>query len=221
MKVLTWNLFHGRAVPDRPHSLQAQFTGLLASWDWDIALLQEVPPWWPPALARAAGASERTVLTSRNFLLPLRRFVAERRPDLIRSNGGGANAILVRGLPIEEHRTRLLRRRPERRRVHAVRIPGPVWAANLHAQVRPHSLTRADIAAAVQAVEAWAGDAPVILGGDFNVPDPQLPGWTPAGSHGVDAVYARGLTPVGRPQSPDRHGLSDHAPLIVELRQGS
>ena len=55
-------------------------------------------------VARAAGAGARragrSVLTSRNLGLPLRRAIASRNPDLLKSNGGGANAILVRGEPI-------------------------------------------------------------------------------------------------------------------------
>src|SRR4051812_3681205 len=120
MRVLTWNLFHGRSVPESKHSLLDEFTDKISGWDWDVALLQEVPPWWPPHLARATGADQRTVLTSRNALLPLRRLLAERRPDLIKSNGGGSNAILVRGDRIAEHRTRRLRLLPERRWAHAV-----------------------------------------------------------------------------------------------------
>ena len=55
-----------------------------------MALLQEVPPWWPPALAEACGASFAAVRTSRNALLPVRRAVASRNPDLLGANGGGA-----------------------------------------------------------------------------------------------------------------------------------
>src|SRR5512147_2086759 len=106
VRVLTWNLFHGRAVPERPRSLLPEFAATLAGWDWDVALLQEVPPWWPAQLGRACGASARMALTSRNWLLPLRRPVAERRPDLLRSNGGGCNAVLVRGAHVAAHRAR-------------------------------------------------------------------------------------------------------------------
>src|SRR5436309_4025067 len=121
MRVLVWNLYHGRAQPPAGRPLLREFSAAIAGWEWDVALLQEVPPWWPPELARAAGAAERTALTSRNFALPLRRFVAERRPDLIKSNGGGSNAILVRGRGIVEHRVCGLRHVPERRVMHAVR----------------------------------------------------------------------------------------------------
>src|SRR3954447_20338580 len=116
MLVLTWNLFHGRAVPGAGRDLQGDFARAIAGWPWDVALLQEVPPWWPPGLAQAAGAEHRLpppprrrlrppglALTSRNGLLPLRRAIARRAPDLIKSNGGGSNAILARA-PIHEHR---------------------------------------------------------------------------------------------------------------------
>src|SRR5689334_15683857 len=110
MHVLTWNLFHGRAVPNAGRDLERDYAETLAAWPWDVALLQEVPPWWPAGLARAAGAPDhRAALTSRNALLPLRRAIARRRPDLIKSNGGGCNAILVRGARITEHRSLRLR----------------------------------------------------------------------------------------------------------------
>ena len=53
MRVLTWNLFHGRAVPPAGRDLRGEFAAALAGWDWDVALLQEVPPWWPPRARRA------------------------------------------------------------------------------------------------------------------------------------------------------------------------
>ena len=48
MRILTWNLFHGRGVPDGPRPLGGAFAACLREWEWDAALLQEVPPWWPP-----------------------------------------------------------------------------------------------------------------------------------------------------------------------------
>ena len=217
MRVLSWNLFHGRAVPGAGRSLLPEFAQAIAGWEWDIALLQEVPPWWPPELARAAGAQQRSARTSRNSLLPLRRFIAERFPDLIKSNGGGANAILARGETIAEHREHVLRRSPERRVVHAVRLQSGLWAANLHAQVHAPARARADIAVAAATVREWARDAAVILGGDFNVPDPGADGFVDAGGHGVDHVLVRGLPPVGTVQVLERGVLSDHQPVIVEV----
>ena len=96
MRVLTWNLFHGRSLPASQQELSQHFAAALASWEWDAALLQEVPPWWPASLALAAGAQQRTALTSRNSALALRRALAQRWPELAKSNGGGANAVLAR-----------------------------------------------------------------------------------------------------------------------------
>ncbi len=73
MRVLTWNLLHGRSVPGSGRDLLPEFTAALAGWDWDVALLQEVPPWWPALLGASLGASARLVLTSRNSALALRR----------------------------------------------------------------------------------------------------------------------------------------------------
>ena len=215
MRVLTWNLYHGRAVQPRGRPLQREFTELIAGWGWDVALLQEVPPWWPRALAQASGASARSALTSRNWIPPT-RWLARVAPDVIKSWGGGCNAILVRGDRIAEHRTHVLRLRPERRVVHAVRLESGTWIGNLHAQVRPPLASRNDIARAGRAMLGWAGDAPVILGGDFNVRNPAVAGLRDAGGSGIDRVLARGFEPAGR-QIPDRGGLSDHAPVIVEL----
>lgn len=141
MRVLVWNLFHGRAVPAAGRPLLHEFAAALARWEWDVALLQEVPPWWPPLLAQRCDADVRAALTSRNQALPLRRAIASRAPDRLKSNGGGANAILVRApWTITAHGRRRLRIRPERRVVHAVRVaavprtaPGSGGAADGHA----------------------------------------------------------------------------------------
>jgi endonuclease/exonuclease/phosphatase family metal-dependent hydrolase len=221
VRVLSWNLFHGRAVPGAGRSLLDEFAATIAGWDWDVALLQEVPPWWPPELARAARAEQRTALTSRNLGLPLRRFVAERWPDAIKSNGGGANAILVRGDRIVDHRIQRLRRVPERRIVHAVELASGTWVANLHAQVHTERGAQADIAGAVRAALAWAGRAPLVLGGDLNVRAPDAPELRYAGGHGVDHVLTRGLEVLSPARTLDHGALSDHAPVLVEVGRKS
>jgi endonuclease/exonuclease/phosphatase family metal-dependent hydrolase len=215
MRVLTWNLFHGRAVPPAGRALQAQFAAALAGWEWDVALLQEVPPWWGPALAHACDAEQRTVLTSRNALPALRRAIARRAPDLIKSNGGGANVILVRGAAIADHRSVLLRRRPERRVCHAVALAGGPWCANLHAQVHSPARAQADIDRAAAATLAWSGGGPVLLGGDFNVRAPAVAGFAHLGGHGVDHVLGHRLRADGPAEIPERGPLSDHAAVIV------
>lgn len=217
LRILTWNLFHGRALPPRDEDLLDAFAGRLAGWRWDVALLQEVPPWWPPALARACDAEERYALTSRNALLCVRRAIARRRPELTRANGGGCNAILVRGLGgVRAHEHTRVRTWPERRVVHAVRIGDGRWLANVHCSTRPPR-AHADLARARAAALRWAGDAPLVLGGDFNVVHPRVPELALAASHHVDHVCARGLGAAAPAELLDGGGLSDHAPLLATL----
>jgi len=220
LRVLTWNLFHGRALPPRDEDLLDAFARRLSSWAWDVALLQEVPPWWPLALARACEADARSALTSRNALPPLRRAVASRRPELLKANGGGCNAILVRGLGgIAAHARLRLRVWPERRVVHAVRVrDGGRWFANLHASVHHDARARADLARAREAALRWAGEAPLVLGGDLNVRDPRVAGFVEAGGHDVDFVFARGFALDATGTELDRGALSDHAPVLATLR---
>lgn len=216
-RVLTWNVCHGRAVPPAGRYLLDQFSAALTGWAWDVALLQEVPPWWPAALAQAANADQRLVLTSRNALLPLRRAVATRWPDVIKSNGGGANAILVREGVIAEQRTRRLCLLPERRQLQAVRLADGTWIGNLHATVHDDPAARREARVAAETVLAWAVGAPVVLGGDFNVRGLELPGLELIGVHDVDHVFAAGLSASGEIEVLEHGALSDHAPVAVEL----
>ena len=166
MRVLTWNLYHGRSEPAAGRELSAEFASLLASWDWDAALLQEVPPWWPPLLASAAGAEQRAALTSRNAGRIVRRGLARRWPDVIKSNGGGCNAILARA-PIVMHHALRLRTWPERRVAQLARLGTGVCLANYHASAWA-SLAQLELERLSADVLAWAGQAPLVLGGDLN-----------------------------------------------------
>ena len=218
LRVLTWNVFHGRSVPPSGRDLIDDFAALVASWDWDAALLQEVPPWWCRPLAERSRASMRMNITGRNHLLPLRRFVADRWPDLIKANGGGSNAILVRGGRIAEHRTERLRWWPERRWMHAVRLEDGTWLGNLHAQTQPRPRPEHDIARAADALGRWSRAEPrALLGGDFNIGAPEVPGMRRMGGGGVDFVFARGFERESGERL-DAGALSDHAPLVFGLR---
>ena len=215
--MLTWNLFHGRSVPPSGRDLTPEFAAALAGWEWDVALLQEVPPWWGRVLGEAAGASARTALTSRNALLGLRRALATRFPDLMKSNGGGANTILVRGQAVTEHRRATLRWWPERRVVHAVRTADGAWWANFHAQVHSEERALADARKAARALLDWSkGAEALVLGGDANVRKPVAPGFTHLGGNNVDHVLARGFKRVSA-RLLDAGPLSDHAPVLVEI----
>jgi endonuclease/exonuclease/phosphatase family metal-dependent hydrolase len=213
--LLSWNLFHGRAVPPAGRELLREFTAALGSWEWDAALLQEVPPWWPAELATALDADHRMVLTSRNSLLPARRAIAVTRPDLIKSNGGGSNAILVRRTAgwIAEHRARRLGLWPERRWVHGVRVEG-LWICNAHTQADP---CQSELAAST--VRSWTSSLPIVLGGDFNAWALELDGFKHAVGDGVDHVFVRGLEVLREAEALERGGLSDHAPLLATVRR--
>ena len=217
IELLTWNLFHGRAVPVAGRPLAAEFAAALAGWSWDVALLQEVPPWWPPRLAEATGASARTALTSRNSLLPLRRAVASRNPDLLAAAGGGCNAILVRAGAIGEHRTRELTRTPERRVMHGIALEGAGWVVNLHASNQPPEQRHADLMLAAAIAQEWAAGAPLVFGGDLNSLRPAFPGLRHVAGHHVDHFFTEGRRAAAEQELLDAAPLSDHLPLRIRL----
>jgi endonuclease/exonuclease/phosphatase family metal-dependent hydrolase len=218
MHVLTWNLFHGRSDPPAGRELFAEFAGALAGWDWDVALLQEVPPWWAVPLAERTGASMRMALTSRNWLLGATEPLARRLPDVLKS-AGGCNAILVRGARIAEHRRVELTLAPERRVVHGVRLRDGTWIANLHAsKASTGAQNAADVRLAAATVgHAWAGpDRRAILGGDFNHRRPECGPLHRLAGHWVDHVCARGFEGAYA-HVIDPGPLSDHRPISVQL----
>jgi len=227
MLVLTWNLFHGRSRPPAGGELSAEFAAMLAAWDWDVTLLQEVPPWWPQQIARCCGADYRLALTSRNLGLRVRRAVAERWPDAIKSNGGGCNAVLARRR-IAAHEAVMLRRMPERRVAQLVRLVDGTCVVNYHGSARV-PLAEAELEALAKRAVAWCEDGPTILGGDLNLrePRPGSGGLRLVASRDVDHLFARGLEPAGEPQQMDRHvdvggvtvELSDHVPLAISLHE--
>jgi endonuclease/exonuclease/phosphatase family metal-dependent hydrolase len=225
VRVLTWNLFHGRSRPRGGRELLEEFSGLLAGWSWDLAILQEVPPWWPDALAERCGAVQRTALTSRNSLLGLRRALARRRPDLMKSNGGGANALLAR-VPLSADRAVGLRLWPERRVGQLARLADGTVIANVHASTRVR-LAEQELSRLSELALAWADGAPVVLGGDLNLRAPRPPdALVHVAARDVDHLFATGLERHGEPQIHERLALvagctlelSDHPPLEVELR---
>lgn len=216
MRIVTWNLFHGRSKPPSGRPLLHEFSETLASWEWDVAMLQEVPPWWPPELARAAGAEYRSVLTSRNSLLWLRKAIASRWPDLVKSEGGGCNAILVRG-QIRAHAHVRLSLRPERRVAHGVALADGTWVVNLHANTHPHEQTLADGLLALERARAWSVGAPLVFGGDFNQRHPAFGGLVEVAGHWVDHLFTEGPSAVGKGSLLEAGTLSDHKPVTVTV----
>jgi endonuclease/exonuclease/phosphatase family metal-dependent hydrolase len=226
LSVLTWNLFHGRAMLGAAYggtpagSHFDAFAGRLGGWHWDVALLQEVPPWWPAELATSLGVDERHVLTSRNGMSEMRRRLAQRWPELMRSQGGGCNAILVRNLAVTEDRSLRLCRLPERRWLQATRVVDrrgdAMWVGNVHLSGRDRAAAREALRAG-EVLLAWAAGEPAAIGGDFNLDSPLVPGFEYAGGHYVDHVLVSALRAYGAVASPQRAGLSDHPPVIVTV----
>jgi endonuclease/exonuclease/phosphatase family metal-dependent hydrolase len=217
LAVLTWNLMHGLSQPPVRRELLSEFTRALAGWEWDVALLQETPPWWPELLAATLGCEYRLVLTSRNSLLSLRRAVAVPRPDLMKSNGGGCNAILARRDRIVVHRMLRLCRFPERRWLHGVRLACGVWVVNVHASANEAGALRDGRRSAATAL-TWASREPLVLGGDFNLREPSFDGLTHVCRRDVDHIFlADGARAERACQVLDRGTLSDHPPLAATI----
>jgi endonuclease/exonuclease/phosphatase family metal-dependent hydrolase len=197
MRVLSWNLYHGRDFPPDPalftlrsrllrvternethvqvnRSLFREFSGWLAGQDWDVALLQEAPPLWFRGFARRTGASGARVFSSRNVLPPLQRLLAWANPDLIASWEGGSNQLLVRepGRVLERRRMTLTLR-PERRTMLWTRVELPggqtVCFANLHASAGLPQKATAEVLVAASAAVEWSAGDPLVFGGDMNL----------------------------------------------------
>jgi endonuclease/exonuclease/phosphatase family metal-dependent hydrolase len=193
--------------------------------EWDFALLQEAPPRWREPLARELDAASAIVLTSRNFGAPARAFVAERWPNLIKSNEGGSNQLLVRApWRIEETKEHLMTRRPERRRMLWARLGGPVplAVANVHGSVGGVSGAPEQVLRAAEVAASWAGDAPLIFGGDLNLRPSRRPELFdtlatrfelthPTAHNAIDHLLTRGLEVIEPPrQVTPPMQLSDH-----------
>ena len=243
MRVLSWNLYHGRDMPaatDVNRPLLDEFATVLDRLPWDVALLQEAPPLWLDELAARTRSSGVRVWTSRNWWPWLQRKLADWNPDLIKSSEGGSNQILVRRPGrVVEHRRLTLARWPERRRMQWARLDGGVCLANLHASTGRGLKTVAEVLRAAHAAVEWSGGDALVFGGDLNVSpqdDPrafaqlrELGFSEPTAPNAIDHLLARGLE-VARP--PRRLGveerevegdgglairLSDHAPVLAEF----
>jgi endonuclease/exonuclease/phosphatase family metal-dependent hydrolase len=240
MRVLSWNLYHGRDVAastDVNRPLLDEFAGLLDRLDWDVALLQEAPPLWHRELCRRTGSTGVRVWTSRNWFPWLQRKLADWNPDLIKSSEGGSNQILVRAPGrVVAHRRMTLAWWPERRRMHWARLDGGICVANLHASTGRGSRTVAEVLRAARAAIEWSGADPLVFGGDLNVSPNDDTGVfaalrelglsAPTSPTAIDHLLARGLRVVTPPAQvvrdvEGREGvrirLSDHAPVLAEF----
>lgn len=265
IRAITWNLFHGRdAPPDRSlatwrsrllrvserndthlqvnRNLLPEFSATLTGLEWDVALLQECRPRWAKALAAATSSEYHRVLTSRNSLPWLRNACTAVSPDLIASGEGGSNLILVRGGgdlgQMTERREMILRtRKPERRMMAYCETASGLCIANLHTTNDVPGLTIQELRLAAATASAWAGDRPLIFGGDLNLRPAEHPEIfeelkeeqglaPPTGPRSIDHLLVRGLQVTDPPRAlaagqreVAEQGLvirlSDHAPVVV------
>jgi len=260
---ISWNLFHGRDFPPDPalftwrsrllrieergathvqvnRDLVKEFAAVLADAAWDVALLQECPPRFAAPLAEACGAEGHRVLTSRNSMSELRTALGRFNPDLIASGEGGSNVILVRragtlGGIVDERDVAIHLGAPERRAMVFVRTASGISVANLHATNDQPALAAEDVLKAAQTSVGWAGESPLLFGGDLNLRPGEDPGVFdvlrerfdlagPTGPGEIDHLLSRDLRTVESPapwpperRELDRGGLSlrlsDHAPV--------
>jgi endonuclease/exonuclease/phosphatase family metal-dependent hydrolase len=138
--------------------------------------------------------------------------VSTRNPDLLKANGGGCNALLVRGR-IVEHRVVRLTWWPERRWAHGVRLDSGLWVVNLHASTHRDAWAARDVA---RAAVAWAYETPLLLGGDLNLKRPAIDGMMRLGGNHVDHFFGRGVTGSSF-EVLERGPLSDHPPIRVRF----
>jgi len=220
-----------------------EFAGVLGRAAWEVALLQECPPRWAEPLAAACAAEPHRALTSRNSFAWLRALIARLNPDLIAANEGGSNLTLIRG------GFRILERRelelypgpePERRVMAFTRVEDGagkrLCVANTHLTARPsrRDLAESELLDAAATTTEWAGGAPLILGGDFNIRPAESDVYDrlaeryglqgPTAPDSLDHLLVRGLAPLEPPHEwpAERREvvegglairLSDHAPV--------
>jgi endonuclease/exonuclease/phosphatase family metal-dependent hydrolase len=232
--------------------LREEFTTTIAQAAWSLCLLQEAPPAWSRVLAKRSGAPACRALTSRNWFRPLTSWLARWNPDLIASWEGGSNLTLARppwrmverscrSLLLNPQRERFLieRRQMSFTRVRLDEADAEVCVANLHASTRPRPQIEGELLLAAATAIAWAGEAPLVLGGDFNLRPSGAPalfdrlerefGFSPPSvPDAIDHLLVRGLDVVKAPApwpdasreleiptggGPRRLRLSDHTPV--------
>lgn len=230
-------------------SLLHEFGDVLAAADWSVCLLQEVPLPWAEPLAERCGAEAHSVPTSRNQLASLRRRLADWNPDLMQSWEGGSNVTLARREWRVARRDAVLlnplprRGLRERRWIVLTALTtdggGELCVGNLHATAGNRAQAEVDVRRGAEGALRFAGDRPLICGGDFNL-RPRASrifeelerGFglaPPTADDAIDHLLARGLEVVEPPHrwAPDRRELvlrepgpgplrlrlSDHAPV--------
>lgn len=213
--VRTWNLFHGRTVPEGRTLHVEEAVRLAAAGDPDIVCLQELPVWALPRLEQWTGLRALGAVTMPPLAGPLARRLTAADPRRLRSAlTGQANAVLLSrrlGVPDRQRRAVLNPRAVRSREGRRLGLPAPVrraWAlnrrvaqlvriteggesalvVNLHLTSSPDSRpAEAELARALaRAGELARSGEPLLLCGDLNL--------TPAGSAALAALPEAGFT---------------------------
>jgi hypothetical protein len=200
----------------------------------------------PDLIASGEGGSNLTLVRD-----SFRHLSARPEPRSSFHSHGGRNDDRDRGLSgrvVERRGLTIHRGRPERRSMAFTRIGlngaatrclgdggAELCVANLHATNDRPDLAGDDVLRAAAAATEWAGDAPLLFGGDLNLRPAETPAVfeklrerfglaAPTGPGAIDHLLARGLETVEppRPWPPERRELSgdglalrlsDHAPV--------
>ncbi len=243
--VRTWNLFHGRTVPEGRELHLERMVRLVTADAPGLVALQEVPVWaldrleaWSGMRAVSAIAMPAlggrlawrlTALDSRR----LRSALVGQANVLLLGSGVGpvAEQRVVRLNPLSVQRLHRLGLWPRldwfRNRRLAQVVPVNLAGEGVHA-VNLHASKGAELARVeLDRLAGLLPAGPAIVLGDFNVAGMSLPGFS-AALPGVDQILVRDIA-FGRPPEPwpkarRRHGdglLSDHAPVEARLALGS
>lgn len=221
--VRTWNIAHGRDVPPGPayghtrHKVLDEMAAVMREGDPDLVLLQEVPVWAGRTLSEGTGMGI-TIAHSYGahvpFLhvpLPLAagEWLGRSIPDVARSQfEGQAQAvlygprlILVSARRVEINVRRRMRGEPRIAQLVRLRVRASgreFVVANVHAAYGDADV---QLERAAWATEQFARGAPMLFGGDLNVPPGsrsmrQLAarGWDEGGGDvAIDHLLVRGM----------------------------
>jgi endonuclease/exonuclease/phosphatase family metal-dependent hydrolase len=243
--VRTWNVFHGRTVPDRRKLELERMIRLVTDDRPAVVGLQEVPLWAVGRLGEWSGMRVSAAVAMPALGGPFARRLTALDPRRLRSSlVGQANVLLlgeplvaaggqriVRLNPLSLRRSHRVSRRERidwlrnRRVAQVVAVDGAglsFHVVNLHAS-KGADPARAELGRLEQLLPA----GPILLLGDLNVGRTTLPGFSPAIA-GIDQILVRGLElerpPATWPAERRRHGdvlLSDHAPVEALVSLGS
>jgi endonuclease/exonuclease/phosphatase family metal-dependent hydrolase len=212
--VRSWNIFHGRTVPETDATDAEAAVRLVSNGEPDVVCLQEVPVWALPELESWSSMAARGAATMRPLGGRFARRLTELDPRRLRSAlTGQANAVLVsRKLAVGAAEALILNPRSFRRRearrerlplgarlewgrnrrvgqfVRVVAADKTAIVVNLHLSGHSDSrLAERELARAVTFAEGLAGpEEPILLCGDLNL--------TPSSSAALRTIEAWGFT---------------------------